>query len=136
MLAKFDALGQGQFAGPVDRVGLAAHIGFPGIGAGLTAAAGIFFAAKSAADFRAAGADVDIGDAAVGAFMGEKAFGRADAVGEHGAGKPLGDAIVQSNSFIEITVGQQVKDGREGFFFDDFSLGRHLDDRRFDKVRA
>ena len=35
---ELDALGQGQFRRVVDGYGLAAHVGFPGVGAGLPAA--------------------------------------------------------------------------------------------------
>jgi len=60
-----DALGKRQLGGIVDRHGLAAHVVFPGIAAAFATAAGVFFAAERAADFRAAGADVDVGDAAI-----------------------------------------------------------------------
>jgi hypothetical protein len=51
----------------VDRVGRAAHVALPGVGAGLAAAAGLLLAAERAADLGARRADVDVGDAAVGA---------------------------------------------------------------------
>ena len=51
----------------VDRVGLAAHVGLPGVAAAFAAAAGFLFAAEGAADLRAAGADVHVGDAAIAA---------------------------------------------------------------------
>ena len=50
---------------PVDGAGLAAHVGLPGVGARLAAAAGLLLAAEGAADLGARGADVDVGDAAV-----------------------------------------------------------------------
>src|SRR5690349_3581182 len=48
-----DALGQRQFAAPVDGVGLPAHVGLPGIRARLTAATRILLAAERAADLGA-----------------------------------------------------------------------------------
>ena len=54
----------------VHRVGGAAHVGLPGVRAGLAAAAGLFLAAERAADLRAGRADVDVGDAAVGPVGG------------------------------------------------------------------
>ena len=70
LVAELDALGQRQVRGPVQRVGLASHVGLPGVGAGFAAAAGFLFAAERAADLGAAGADVDVGDAAVAAGGG------------------------------------------------------------------
>ena len=75
---------RGRFKGIIDRDGLAAHVIFPGVAAAFAAAAGFFFAAESAADFRAAGADVDVGDAAIAAARGEEKFGLAQIVGENG----------------------------------------------------
>src|ERR1017187_6806366 len=66
---EFDALRQGQLAGPIERVSLAAHVGLPGVAARFASAAGLLLAAEGAADFGAAGADVDIGDAAIAAAM-------------------------------------------------------------------
>src|SRR5450432_1315200 len=63
---EFDALRQRQCVGIVYRIGLPAHVGFPRIGTGFAAAAGFLLAAKSATDFRAAGADIDVGNSAVG----------------------------------------------------------------------
>ena len=60
-----DALRERQLAAPVDRAGLAAHVGLPGVRARLAPAAGVLLAAERAADLGAGGADVDVGDAAV-----------------------------------------------------------------------
>src|SRR6187200_1416036 len=60
-----DPLGEGKVLRVVNGVGGAAHVGLPGVGAGLAAAAGLLFAPEGATDFGAAGADVDVGDAAV-----------------------------------------------------------------------
>ena len=59
------ALGQRQGRAVVDRVGGAAHVGLPGVRAGLAAAAGLLLAAEGAADLGARGADIDVGDAAI-----------------------------------------------------------------------
>src|SRR5215831_16847096 len=59
------ALGKRQVAPVIDSAGETTHIGFPGIGAGLATAARFLLAAKGAADLRAGGAGIDVGDAAV-----------------------------------------------------------------------
>ena len=65
VLGEAHALGERQLVGVVDRVGRAAHVGAPGVRAGLPAAAGVLLAAERAADLGAGGADVDVDDAAV-----------------------------------------------------------------------
>src|ERR1035437_1621935 len=72
---EFDALRQRQLAGPIERIGLPAHVGLPRVAARFAPAAGIFLAAERAADFGAAGADIDIGDAAIAAAMAEEGLG-------------------------------------------------------------
>ena len=79
------ALGERQIAAPVHRAGLAAHVGLPGVGPRLATAAGFLLATEGPADLGTAGADVDVGDAAVGAFCRQELLGRAHAVGEHSA---------------------------------------------------
>src|SRR5258708_38866519 len=66
-LPEDDTLCQGEIAGMVDGGGLAAHVVFPCVAAAFPAAAGFLFAAERTADLRAAGADIDVGDAAVAA---------------------------------------------------------------------
>ena len=70
--AKLNTLRQGQLRGVVDGHGLPAHVGFPTITAAFAAATGFLFATESAPDFRAARADVYIGNAAIAAARGEK----------------------------------------------------------------
>src|SRR6186713_414008 len=79
-----DALGQRQFAAPVDGVGLASHVGLPRIRAGLASAAGVLLATKSAADLGAGSSDVHIGNAAVAARRGQERLGMLQPVGEDG----------------------------------------------------
>src|SRR5205085_119426 len=62
-----DPLRQRQLVREVDRVRRPPHVVLPGVRAALPAAAGMLFAAERAADLGAAGADVDVGDAAVAA---------------------------------------------------------------------
>src|SRR5690606_21036616 len=69
---ELDALCQRQCVGVVDRVGLAAHVGAPGIRTRLAATAGFLLAAERATDLGARGADVDVGDAAVRAGGGQE----------------------------------------------------------------
>src|SRR5213082_140077 len=80
--AELDPLRQRQVPSPVDRRGLASHLGFPGVGTGLAATAGLLLAAECAADLRAAGSGIHIGDAAVRAGGREESLRRAQAVGE------------------------------------------------------
>ncbi len=65
--AELNTLRKRQLAGEIDRVRLAAHVALPAIAAALAAAAGIFFPAECAANFRAAGSGVHIRDAAIAA---------------------------------------------------------------------
>jgi ubiquinone/menaquinone biosynthesis C-methylase UbiE len=81
---KHDSLRQGEVFRKIDGNSLAAHVSLPSVAAALAAATGFFFAAEGAADFRAAGADVHIGDAAIAAAGGEELFGLAEVVGENG----------------------------------------------------
>src|SRR3954449_177341 len=76
------ALREGQLTGVVDRVGRAAHVALPRVGAGLASAAGLLLAAEGAADLGARRPDVDVGDAAVRAVGGEKALGLGLVAGE------------------------------------------------------
>ena len=71
---KFDALRQRQFTGIIDRIGLPPHISLPGIGAGFASAAGFLLATESAADFRSARADIDVGNATIRTGMRQEAL--------------------------------------------------------------
>src|ERR1035437_3710213 len=51
-----------QVAPPVDRVRLPAHVGLPGVGAGLAPATGFLLATKRATDLGARRPDVHVGD--------------------------------------------------------------------------
>src|SRR5512138_1029663 len=70
-----DALRERQAVAVVDRVGRPAHVALPRVRSRFTAAAGVLLAAEGAADLRAGGPDVDIGDAAVASRRGEKDLG-------------------------------------------------------------
>ena len=96
------ALGQRQRGAVIDGVGGAAHVGLPGIGAGLAAAAGFLLAAEGAADLGAGRADVDVGDAAVGAGRRDEALGLAQVVGEDRRGQALRHVVVQGDRLGEI----------------------------------
>src|SRR5205814_8896519 len=62
---ELDSLRERQLSRKVNRVRLTAHITFPGIAAALASAAGIFLAAKRAADLRPARAGVDVSDSTI-----------------------------------------------------------------------
>src|SRR5690606_23036842 len=70
--AELDPLGQRQVVAPVDGRSLAPHVRLPGVGAGLAAAPGVLLPSEGAPDFRTRGADVDVGDPAVGAGGGQE----------------------------------------------------------------
>lgn len=80
LIAEADTLCQRQFFGPIDRIGLAAHVLFPGIRAGLTPTPGLFFAPKSPTDLCAGSADINVGDATIGTGYREELLDRAHAV--------------------------------------------------------
>src|SRR5262245_11226196 len=65
LAAELNPLRQRQIFGEVDHVGLTAHVGFPGIRARFPPAPGLFLASKGQANLSPAGADVDVGHAAV-----------------------------------------------------------------------
>src|ERR1035438_3442642 len=88
---EFDALRQRQLAGPVERVGLPAHVGLPRVAARFAAAPGILPAAEGPADLGAACADIDVGDAAIAAAMAEEGLGRNQIGGEQGRRETLRD---------------------------------------------
>src|ERR1044071_2573390 len=75
----------------VGRARLAAHVRLPRVGARLAPAAGFLFAAEGPADLGAAGADVDVGDAAVApaARGGQERLRGPEAVGEDRRGEAL-----------------------------------------------
>ena len=91
-----DALGQRQGRAVVHGVGGAAHVGLPAVGAGLAAAAGLLLAAERAADLGARGADVDVGDAAVGALRRDEQLGLAQVVGEDRRRQALRHVVLQA----------------------------------------
>src|SRR5215208_4062269 len=78
-----DALRQRQARSVVDGVGGATHVGLPGVRAGFAAAAGLLFAAEGTADFGAAGADIDVGDAAIRTSGRREHLGFAQVLREH-----------------------------------------------------
>ena len=75
LVAELDALRQRQI-GEVDRIRLPAHVGLPRVRTRFAAAAGFLLAAERAADLGAAGADVDVGDAAIGTGRRQELLGR------------------------------------------------------------
>src|SRR5690606_29095130 len=114
LLAKLDALGQWQGGAVVDRGGAAAHVLLPGVGAGFSAAAGVFFAAEGAADLGAGGADIDAGQTAVGAGRAQEAVGLAHVAGTDRRREPLRDAVVQVNRLVQRVVAGDVQQRGEG----------------------
>ena len=131
---EIDPLRQRQVLRIINRVGRAAHVIFPGVGAGFSAAAGALLAAEGTADFCAAGANVDVGDAAVGALWREEKLGFAHVVGEDGAGEALRDFVVDADRFVERVIADDVEDGGEGFVFCDRSIRAYLDQGGFDVI--
>src|SRR5581483_493453 len=98
---ELDALRKRQRIGVVDRVRLAAHVGLPGVGARLAAAAGFLLAAERTADLGAARADVDVRDAAIGTRARQECLGRFHVQGEDGRGQALRHAVVHRDGLVE-----------------------------------
>jgi hypothetical protein len=122
---------------PVDRVGLAAHVGLPGVGAGLAAAAGVLLAAEGAADLGAAGADVHVGDAAVAAAWERKRSASQQVVGEDRLDRPCGTSLCRRDRLVEVSYFDHVEDRREGLVLHDRHVCcRAFDDRGLDEAAA
>merc|ERR1712198_63667 len=111
---KFDSLSQWQIFRVVDSAGGSPHVLLPRVAAALPSAAGGFFAAKGAANFRAGSGNVDVDDAAVAALWTEPAENIAHIAGKDGGGEALFDGIVDRNRIIETFALENVEDGCEG----------------------
>ena len=72
----------GRSRSPIDRVGLATHVGLPGIRARFASAARFLLATERAADFGAARPNVHVGDAAIAARRATETSPRAQVVRE------------------------------------------------------
>lgn len=131
---ELDALGQRERAAIVDGVDRTPHIGFPRVGSGLASAAGLFLATEGATNFRAGWADIDVGNAAIGATHRQKFFRFAQVVGEDGRRQPLRNGVVQLEHGIEIAILHHVEDRRKGLVLHRSGLRRDLDQRRADIV--
>ena len=92
----------GKIGRIVDRVGSTAHVEFPTVAARFATAAGLFFSTEGTADFCTAGADVHVGDAAIGTGGRAKQFCFADIVGENRRRKSLRHTVVDVDGFVEI----------------------------------
>src|SRR5262249_8531667 len=123
------ALGERERAAEVDRVGGAAHVSLPGIGAGFTAAAALLFAAERAANLGSSRPDVDIGDAAVRAGGGYKPLRLAHIERKDRRGEAGADGVVQPDGVLEFGIAHHIKDRREGFAQDRSGLLRHFAER-------
>src|SRR5690606_27188217 len=102
-------------------------------GAGLAAAAGLLLAAEGAADLRARGTDVHVGDAAVAAGGGEESLGRAHVEGEDGGGEALRHRVVERDRLVEALELEEVEDRRERLLAGDRHVGHRLDQGRLDE---
>ncbi len=131
-----DSLGQGQIFAVIDGDGLSTHVGFPGVGPRLSSATGLFFATEGSTDFSAAGTDVDVGDTAIGAGVGDEEFGFAHIVGHDSGGKALRYGVVDIDGLFDGAVFHQVQDGSEGFGTDDVEGGLDFGDDGFDVQAA
>src|SRR5258708_15775603 len=105
------ALGWGEVGAVVDGVGGSAHVLLPGVGAGFAAASGFFFATEGSADLCTRGADVDVGDAAVGAGGGEELLGLAEVHVEDAGGNARGDVVVEAEGVGRLARSATVRQG-------------------------
>src|SRR5919201_4691646 len=97
----------------IDGVGCPAHVGAPGIRAGLAASSGGLLTAERAADLGAGGPDVDVDDPAVGAIGGEESFGLPLIAGEDARRQSLGNTVVEGDRVLEVPIGHHVEDWGE-----------------------
>src|SRR5438093_11271066 len=84
-----DALCERQFAGEINCVRLPPHVALPDVAAAFPSAAGIFLAAKSAADLGPTGAHVYIGNAAVTAAHAYTCLRLAEVARKYGRAETL-----------------------------------------------
>src|ERR1700722_6829897 len=98
---EFDALGQRQRRAPVDGIGLAAHIGLPGIGSSLATTAGVLLTAESTADLGSRGTEVDVGDAAVAALVTQVELGVLQTLGEQSRRQSERRVVLQPDRLID-----------------------------------
>src|SRR6202041_1935538 len=95
------SLRQRHLSAPIDGIGLAPHIGLPGIRARLAPAAGVLFAAERTADFRAGGSKIDVGNAAVAAVSRQEPFSCLQAVGKYRRRESIVHRVLQRQRFLE-----------------------------------
>src|SRR5215831_5654059 len=98
---ELDPLRERQVPAPVDGVGLAAHVGLPGVRAGLAPAASVLLSTERAADLGARGTEVDVGDAAVAACGGEEGLCALQPIGEQRRGQTVGGGVLLRDRLTE-----------------------------------
>src|SRR3954453_5844474 len=107
------SLGERQLAGVVDRVGGSPHVGAPGVGPGLAAAAGVLLSSEGTSDLGPRRADVDVDDAAVRALCGHEPLRLRLVRREQTGGQPLRHRVVERDGLVEVVVRQHVEQRRE-----------------------
>src|SRR4030095_15279678 len=80
---------------------------------------GFLLAAEGAANLRAAGAGIDVGDAAIAPPNAEELLGLAKIVRENAGAAALRHAVVHRNRIRELLVRDQVKQGSKGLLLHD-----------------
>ena len=94
-------MGERELRTVVDCHCLAAHIGFPCVGAAFTAASGFLLPAERSADFGSTGPQVYICYAAVAANNRQELFSFTQVGGENRGAQALRDCIVESYCFLQ-----------------------------------
>src|SRR5581483_8455299 len=117
-----NALCEREFGGIIDRHRLAARVAFPTVAAAFASAAGVFFPAERAADFRAARADIHIGNAAIASATGKKLLRLAQIIRENRGTEPLRHGVVRPDGLFKPPIADEIKNGGEGFFLDDLEI--------------
>src|SRR4029078_5841931 len=120
--AKLNTLRKRQLARKIHGVRLAAHVALPAIAPSFASTAGVLFPAERAADFRPAGTSIHIRDPAIASGCAHESFRFAHVICENRRGQSLWHTVLDRDRFVEIAIGQQVKQRTKGFVFHDLKI--------------
>ena len=99
-----------------------AHVTLPTIASALAAAAGVFLAAKCAANLGATRSGVHVCDPAIASDRANKFLGLAHVVRENGRSQALRHVVVDCDCFIEVAISHQIKQRPERLVLHNFKI--------------